>query len=133
MSLDVFRTLEVSNDGLMDLNVEGYPFDDIEQGCISGTGMYWSTMGPSSVAERIRSVYHQSFYQNGVVPHGRVSQTSEQFPMDKWLTDFWHMAHSFPSAADQKELLSGLDGIHLIPIRRGSLAPLSKSRRPCPC
>ncbi|KAG0069395.1 hypothetical protein BGZ89_002962 [Linnemannia elongata] len=132
VSVEVFHTLSVSNDGLVDIDVEGYPFDDIEFGCRSGpkndSKMYWSTMRPSSVAERIRSTYHQSFYQNGVVPDGRVFQTSEQFPMDKWLMDFWHMARSFRSAVDQKELLSGLDGIHLIPINQGSLAPLSEDR-----
>ena len=128
MSVEVFRTLSVSNDGLVDIDVEGYPFNDIELGCRSGTGIYWSTMRPSSVAERIKSVYHQSLYQDGVVPSERVAQALEQFPLDKWLTDFWNMVHSFPSAVDQKELLSGLDGIHLIPISRGFLAPLSKNR-----
>ncbi|KAG0283790.1 hypothetical protein BGZ96_011831 [Linnemannia gamsii] len=134
VSMEVFRALSVSNDGLVDLDVEGYPFDDIELGCKSGrksgskSKMYWSTMRPSSVAERVRTVYHLSFYQNGVVPSGRVSQNPEQFPLDTWLADFWSMTNSLPSAADQKELLSGLDDIHLIPIRRGSLAPLSKDR-----
>ncbi|KAF8925519.1 hypothetical protein BGZ47_003207, partial [Haplosporangium gracile] len=130
----VFRTLSVSNDSLVDLDVESYPFDDIEMGCRSGSKdgpkskMYWSTMRPSLVAERIKMVYHQSFYQEGVVPGGRVFQTPEQFPSDRWLMDFWSMAHSFSSAINQKELLSGLEGIHLIPISRGSLAPLSKDR-----
>ncbi|KAK5805609.1 hypothetical protein F5H01DRAFT_397308 [Linnemannia elongata] len=134
VSVEVFRTLSVSNGGLVDVEVEGYPFDDIELGCRSGSKngskskMYWSTMKPSSVAERIRSAYHQLFYQNNVVPDGRVCQISEQFPMNKWLTDFWNMVNSFPNAVDQKELLSGLDGIHLIPINRDSLAPLSKDR-----
>ncbi|KAG9061036.1 hypothetical protein KI688_007665 [Linnemannia hyalina] len=134
VSVAVFRTLSMSNDGLVDIDVEGYPFNDIELGCKSEakngskSKMYWSTMKLSLVAERIKSVYLQSFYQDGVVPGGCVTQTSEQFPMDKWLTDFWNMAHSFPIAVAQRELLSGLDGIHLIPINRGSLAPLSKDR-----
>ncbi|KAF8929287.1 hypothetical protein BGZ47_001117, partial [Haplosporangium gracile] len=126
--LDVFRTLAVANDGLVDLDVEGYPFDDIELGCRSGSEMYWSTMHPSSIAERIKMVFHKSFYQHGVVPEGRAPQTPEQFPLDSWLMDFWSMMDSFPSVIDQKELLSGLDGIHLIPISRESLAPLSKDR-----
>ncbi|KAF9278283.1 hypothetical protein BGZ88_000652 [Linnemannia elongata] len=85
-------------------------------------------MRPSSVAGRIKSVYHQSFYQDGVVPSKRVAQTPEQFPLDKWLIDFWNMVHSFQSEVDQNELLSELDGIHLIPISRGTLAQLSKDR-----
>ncbi|KAG0293199.1 hypothetical protein BGZ96_003187 [Linnemannia gamsii] len=132
--VEVFRTLSMSNDGLVDIDVEDYPFDDLELSCNSGSrkglkfNMYWSTMSPSSIAKRIKTLYCQSIYQYGLAPSGRVSQTPGQFPLDTWLMDFWNMAHSLPSKADQKELLSELDSIHLIPIRRGSLAPLSRNR-----
>ncbi|KAF9082980.1 hypothetical protein BGX23_011899 [Mortierella sp. AD031] len=135
VSLEVFKALSESNNGLVNLDVEGYPFEDIEIGCRSGSKSgskskrYWSTMPVSSIAERLKTVFDNTVYQNGVIPEGNVSQVSGQFPSDEWLTNFWNMAHSLSSAVDQRDLLSGLVGVHLIPIRRGFLAPLSKD---CP-
>ncbi|KAF9122864.1 hypothetical protein BGW39_009457 [Mortierella sp. 14UC] len=134
VSREVFRVLSVSNKGLVDLDVEGYPFDEIESGCGlalrtgSNSGMYWSNMSPSSVAERIKTVFHDVVYQDGIVPAGRVSRTPDQFPTDAWLTDFWNMAHSLSSSEDQEILLSRLANAPLIPLRRGYLAPLSEGQ-----
>lgn len=130
----VFQVLSISNKGLVDLDVEGYPFDEIESGCrvefmSSGIDkMYWSTMSPSLLSKRIRSVFQQEVYQHGVSPTGRISRTPDQFPSDKWLTDFWNMIHSLPSEQNQKDLLYEFIGVPLIPLNRGYLAPLSEDR-----
>ncbi|KAG0265639.1 hypothetical protein BGZ95_003270 [Linnemannia exigua] len=134
VSQEVFRVLSVSKNGLVDLDVEGYPFDEIESGCrvpsnsSKKSKMYWSTMSSSSVAERIKTVFQSEVYQDDAAPLGRVSREPSQFPTDKWLTDFWNMTHSLPSERDRKDLLSGLASVHLIPLRRGYLAPLCEKR-----
>ncbi|KAF9900752.1 hypothetical protein EC991_006925 [Linnemannia zychae] len=134
VSREVFRVLAVSNKNLIDLNVEDYPFDEIEHGCRSAlkrnssSGMYWSSMSPSVIAERIRTVFDNVVYQYGTAPVGPVSQPINQFPTDAWLTDFWNMVHSLPSGEDQETLLSELSDTHLIPLSRGYLAPLSKDQ-----
>ncbi|KAG0271271.1 hypothetical protein BGZ95_000930, partial [Linnemannia exigua] len=130
----VFQVLSISNKGLVNIDVVGYPFDEIESGCMDELkssrkdNMYWSTMSPSSLAKRIKSIFEQEVYQNGLTPTGRVSRTPDQFPSDKWLTDFWNMTLSLPSERDQKGLLSGLVGVPLIPLNRGYLASLSEDR-----
>ncbi|KAG0369122.1 hypothetical protein BGX24_002544 [Mortierella sp. AD032] len=134
VSLEVFQVLSVSNKGLVDLHVKGYPFDEIESGCRAPTTsskkskMYWSTISPSSVADRIKTVFQLEVYQDEATPTERVSRELGQFPSDKWMTDFWNMTHSLPSDRDRKDLLSGLASIHLIPLSRGYLAPLSEKR-----
>ncbi|KAG0058784.1 hypothetical protein BGZ89_000970 [Linnemannia elongata] len=130
----VFQILSMSNKGLVDLDIEGYPFDEIESGCrdeskLSGESkMYWSTMSSSSLGKRIKNVFEQEVYQPGVTPTRRVFRTPDQFPSDKWLTDFWNMVHSLPSEPNQKDLLNELVGVPLIPLNRGYLAPLSEDQ-----
>ncbi|KAG0367965.1 hypothetical protein BGX24_003020, partial [Mortierella sp. AD032] len=134
VSQKVFQVLSISNKGLVDLDVEGYPFDEIESGCkdeIKSGGkdkVYWLSMPPSWVAQRIKTVFQLEGYKDDVASTGRVSRTPDQFPSDKWLTDFWNMTHSLPSDRDQKDLLYELVGVPLIPLNRGYLAPLSENR-----
>ncbi|KAF9904120.1 hypothetical protein EC991_002997 [Linnemannia zychae] len=134
VSREMFRVLTVSNKGLVDLGVRGYPFKMIERGCRvesktdDKSKMYWTTLPPSSVAERIKTALYDSVYSDGVVLAGRISRTPEEFPTDNWLTAFWNMIHSLSSIGDQKILLSGLIGVHLIPLYQNYLAPLSDER-----
>ncbi|KAF9122504.1 hypothetical protein BGW39_009706 [Mortierella sp. 14UC] len=134
VSQEMFRVLTVSNKCLVDLDVKGYPFDEIESGCRAASKrsnkswMYWTTLPPSLAAERIKAAFYDLVYQDEVVLAGRISRTPEQFPSDKWLTAFWNMTHSLSNARDQKSLLSALTGLHLIPLNRGYLAPLSDER-----
>ncbi|KAG0216668.1 hypothetical protein BGX33_012337 [Mortierella sp. NVP41] len=120
----VFEALSQANADLVDLNVHGFPFDQIE--AAFKDIQFWSPMQPSSIAKRIRWSYHSNCYQDGVVPAGCISQTPEQFPSDEWILDFWDMAHSLSECRD---LFSGLAGIHLLPVGGVQLAPLSTERR----
>ncbi|KAF9123426.1 hypothetical protein BGW39_008978 [Mortierella sp. 14UC] len=119
----VFETLSQANASLVDLNVEGYPFGQIHKAFRRAT--FWTSMPASSIAKRIRWAFHRGCYQDGQVPTGCISQ-SREFPSDDWIMDFWDMAHELP---DSTELFSGLAGLHLFPVGRGQLAPLSKEHR----
>ncbi|KAF9145199.1 hypothetical protein BG015_011964 [Linnemannia schmuckeri] len=120
----VFETLSQANAGLVDLNVEGYPFDQIN--ALSKNITFWIPMPPSSIAMRVRWAFQQACYRNSSSPAGCISQSPERFPTDEWIMDFWDMAHELE---DCKELLSGLAGVHLLPVGRGQLAPLSTKQR----
>lgn len=121
----VFETLSQANAGLVDLNVEGFPFDQVDAVSRDNT-MFWVPLPPSSIAKRVRWAFQQNCYRDGTVAVGCISQSPERFPTDEWLLDFWDMADDL---ADCSELLSGLDGIHLLPVGQGQLAPLSTEKR----
>ncbi|KAG9061065.1 hypothetical protein KI688_007694 [Linnemannia hyalina] len=120
----VFETLSQANAGLVDLNVEGFPSEQINT--VSKDTKFWIPMSPSSIAKRVRWSFQQSCYRDGTVPAGCISQTPDRFPTDEWIMDFWDMARELDSC---KELLSGLGGVHLLPVGQGQLAPLSTKQR----
>ncbi|KAF9082916.1 hypothetical protein BGX23_011960, partial [Mortierella sp. AD031] len=126
VSREVFGVISNASEDLVDLNIEDYPYWDLDS--YSEAAAIWSPMLPRTITERIKKLFLSSFYQGGIVPEGSVSQIPGQFPSDDWLTSFWNMAHSLSAVADQKDLLSGLAGVHLIPTNRASLAPLSEDR-----
>ncbi|KAF9923111.1 hypothetical protein FBU30_006781 [Linnemannia zychae] len=127
VSKKAFKVLSISFSELIDIEVEDYPFDEIEKGRRSTFG-YWKTMQPSKVAERIKREFDQLIHADNAVPTESISQNSCQFATDAWLADFWNMVDSLPSTTDRKEVLSVLEGCHLIPIRHGYLAPLLSDR-----
>ncbi|KAF8946486.1 hypothetical protein BGZ47_000428 [Haplosporangium gracile] len=120
----VFETLSQANAGLVDLNIEGYPFDQIN--AFSKDTTFWVPISPFSIAMRVRWAFQQACYRDSSSPGGCISQLPERFPTDEWIMDFWDMAHELD---DCKGLLSGLAGIHLLPVGRGQLAPLSTEQR----
>ncbi|KAH7034435.1 hypothetical protein BKA57DRAFT_476210 [Linnemannia elongata] len=120
----VFETLSQANAGLVDLNVDGFPFDQIN--IVSKDTKFWIPMSPLSIAKRVRWSFQQSCYQDGTVPAGCISQAPDRFPTDEWLMDFWDMAHELDNC---KDLLSGLNRVHLLPVGQGQLAPLSTEQR----
>ncbi|KAK3833268.1 MAG: hypothetical protein J3R72DRAFT_232028 [Linnemannia gamsii] len=117
----VFETLSQANAGLVDLNVGEFPFEQID-----AAKRFWIPMPSSDIAKRVRWSYSRACYQDDIVPPGSISQLSGRFPTDEWIMDFWDMAHVL---SDSKELFSGLVGVHLLPVGRGQLAPLSTERR----
>ncbi|KAF9119754.1 hypothetical protein BGW39_011952 [Mortierella sp. 14UC] len=117
----VFETLSQANAGLVDLNMDELPFDQID-----AAQRFWTPMPSSAIAKRVSWAYRRACYQDGIAPAGCISQAPNRFPPDEWIMDFWDMAHEL---SDQKDLLSGLVGVHLLPVGRGQLAPLSAERR----
>ncbi|KAF9537110.1 hypothetical protein EC957_008859 [Mortierella hygrophila] len=119
----VFKTLSQAqaNAGLVDLNVKGFPFEEFNT-----VTKFWIPMSPSSIAKRVHWSFQQSCYRDGTVPAGCIPQTPDRFPTDKWITDFWGMTQVLDSC---EELLSGLGGVHLLPVGQGQLAPLSTEQR----
>ncbi|KAG0277833.1 hypothetical protein BGZ95_005245 [Linnemannia exigua] len=117
----VFETLSQANAGLVDLNMDDFPFDQID-----AAKRFWTPMPSSAIAKRVRWAYSRSCYQDDVVPSGIISQLPHRFPTDEWIMDFWDMAHEL---SDSKELFSGLLGVHLLPVGQGQLAPLSAEHR----
>ncbi|KAF8932212.1 hypothetical protein BGZ47_011508 [Haplosporangium gracile] len=120
----VFEVLSPVTTGLVNLNMEDYPFEQINE--IPENTKFWVPMSPSSIAQRVREAFQQHFYQNDTVPAGRVSQSHGRFPLDTWIMKFWDMTYEFP---DCRNILSELAGIHLLPVVQNQLAPLSPQQR----
>ncbi|KAF9920082.1 hypothetical protein FBU30_010134 [Linnemannia zychae] len=128
VSQKVFRALFMTTNGLINTNLEGYPFDEIEAGCRATTYTYWRAMKPLWIGKKIKKAFQQMIYLESSVPLEPITQIPGQFTTDEWLTDFWNMVGSFTKVADQKKLLSELEGFHLIPFGYDHLAPLLPER-----
>ncbi|KAF9905487.1 hypothetical protein EC991_001596 [Linnemannia zychae] len=115
----VFETLSQANAGLVDLNMDNFPFDQID-----AANVFWVPMTSSDIARRLRWVYRRACYHDNTAPAGCISQVPDRFPTDEWIMDFWDMAYEL---TDQMDLLSGLVGFHVFPVGQRQLAPLSLS------
>ncbi|KAG0208799.1 hypothetical protein BGX28_000342 [Mortierella sp. GBA30] len=122
----VFTILSNSNDGLVDLDVANYPLNDVLSD--AGSPLFWTSIPPATIAQRVKAIFHQYCYQDRAMPAECISQISSQFPTDIWLETFWNMADSLSNPTERTDLLSRLHGVHLIPVNKGNVAPLSMDR-----
>ncbi|KAF9345297.1 hypothetical protein BGX34_004873, partial [Mortierella sp. NVP85] len=123
--LPVFKALSYSNDGLVDINIDTTLVEKFKTD--TAFDVYWSTMGVSVIASRLKDVYQQLYYQsngNEPQPVDSIQQQPDAFPSNEWIGDFWNMTRYLPSS-DRRTLLSLMEGVHVIPITRDRLAPLS--------
>lgn len=107
----VFEALSPLSTVLVNLELRDYPFDRLN--APHNKVKFWSPMPTSAIVEQIRVAFC-------------ISQSPERFPSDEWIVKFWAMAQELE---DCKRLLSGLDGINLLPVGQGKLTPLSSEKR----
>ncbi|KAF9993527.1 hypothetical protein BGZ65_010919, partial [Modicella reniformis] len=148
----IFKVLSHSTEGLVDINTVTSPFEKFVETDV--LKIYWSSMDVLSIGARIKYVYQNLCYKRSEVNRSQVgvsgigyikdlclrfrpkyseSQTQtddtieqqpDGFPTDSWIKSFWYMTHTL-NQTDRETLLSLLEGIHVLPITRQRLAPLS--------
>ncbi|KAG0364102.1 hypothetical protein BGZ54_007843 [Gamsiella multidivaricata] len=123
VSPQVFQVLSYSNEGLVDLKVDKDLVERFKEDKLFEN--FWSEMSTSIIGTRIKDIYGRLCYGQDCsksIPKECITQSHDTFPTNKWLHNFWDMAHF--RHHQTKELLSMLKGIHIIPITRDRLAPL---------
>ncbi|KAK3820135.1 MAG: hypothetical protein J3Q66DRAFT_439182 [Benniella sp.] len=121
----VFKVLSYANDGLVDIDIDNMLVDKFNED--ASFHVYWSTMEASIIASRVRDVFQNLCYQStGNEPQSldSIQQRPDTFPSNEWIDHFWDMIR-FLLSSERRTLLSQMEGIHVIPITRDRLAPLS--------
>ncbi|KAF9918470.1 hypothetical protein BX616_008570 [Lobosporangium transversale] len=118
----IFKVLEHSNEGLVDIDIDADLVESFRNE--EGFSAFWCNLQIPDLAARIRDLFFAFVYSGRSIPVNVIDQTEEDFPTAQWIKDFWEMVCSFKEGSS---LLSRLDGLHLLPITRGRLSPLSKS------
>ncbi|KAK3820137.1 MAG: hypothetical protein J3Q66DRAFT_167318 [Benniella sp.] len=125
VSPSIFKVLSYANDGLVDIKIDTTLVEKFRKD--TTFNVYWSEMEMPIVSSRVKGVYQQLCYQstgNEPPPLDSIQQKADAFPSNEWIDDFWDMTRFLPSP-ERRTLLSQMEGIHVIPITRDRLAPLS--------
>ncbi|KAF9100875.1 hypothetical protein BGX27_000219 [Mortierella sp. AM989] len=116
-----YQVLSDANAGLVDINIidlDKFPFKRFKD---MESGKYWSNISISLFTERVRGIYNQMFYTEGITLQ-RMQQPDDSFPTDQWLSDLWALVGS---SKNPSYFLECMGGLHLIPITGNQLVPLS--------
>ncbi|KAF9436498.1 hypothetical protein BGZ76_003753 [Entomortierella beljakovae] len=122
---NVFKVLEHSKDGLVDLEVDSFIIRKFEMPEFMS---YWTTISNTEISRRIHDMYNRLFYNYKPAPKKILCQPINGLPSIQWVQDFWSMVKWLgkDGNGDGDDLLKGLEGLHLLPLTRNSIAPLSK-------
>ncbi|KAG0047760.1 hypothetical protein BGZ83_007240 [Gryganskiella cystojenkinii] len=116
---DLYGVLSYSNSDVIDISVKEYTLETLQKKRNEKFDIFFKTEVPPSVfVQKIRQSFTTHYYSQ---PNNQT--TGVVFPSIDWLTKFWGLSY----LTQHVGILSQLNGLHLLRVASGKLAPLDST------